>query len=87
MPASKSATPANSSGVGRSYGRTADTTGVIQRQPANNLVQPEQDVEDATVMNEAPQVDIDALVEQVERRFMHQLAIEGERRGMTSWPS
>jgi hypothetical protein len=33
----------------------------------------------------AETVDIDEIVAEVQRQFMRELAIEGERRGITSW--
>jgi hypothetical protein len=52
-------------------------SGVIQRQAAD----------EASEATDAPAetVDIDEIVAEVQRQFMREMAIEGERRGVSSW--
>jgi hypothetical protein len=52
-------------------------SGVIQRS--------ETDEAPEAINAPAEAVDIDEIVAEVQRQFMRELAIEGERRGVTSW--
>lgn len=56
--------------------------------PASNVIQREADpaaTNDDTADSPPATVDVDEIVEEVQRQFMRQLAIESERRGVTSW--
>ncbi len=58
---------------------SASASGVIQRQPDDD-----QTASDMSDMGQEP-VDINEIVAEVQRQFKRELAIEGERRGATSW--
>lgn len=74
--------------------RVIQANNVVQRTPASStgttVVQRHQKEDDVSGSDQpAPQnqhMDIDELVDKVHRRFLRRLAVEGERRGRTSWP-
>ncbi len=62
---------------------TAGRSNVIQRQPDGVM---QRQSEERHNTERAEGVDIDAIVDRVQRQFMRRLEVEGERRGVTSWP-
>ncbi len=72
--------------------RVIQANNVVQRMPASSagttVVQRHQEEDDVSGSDQpAPQnMDMDELVDKVHRRFLRRLAVEGERRGKTSWP-
>ena len=59
----------------------AAASGVIQRSPDNEAIT----TGEASSDSEPSPVDINEIVAEVQRQFRRELAIEGERRGATSW--